>query len=918
MTMQALRVNSTLQGGKYRIIEKLGQGGFGITYLAENTLLEGKVAIKEFFFKEYCERDDSTSRVTIPTSGNREIVERFKQKFIKEAKTIFRLNHPNIVRILDVFEENGTAYYVMEYIEGESLSDMVTRRGAIPFAEAIGYVKAAAEALMYIHSKKINHLDIKPGNLMKRNDDGEIVLIDFGVAKQYDLATSQGTTTTPVGISCGYSPTEQYRKNGVQTFSPQSDVYSLAATLFKLLTGNTPPEAMEIQDEGLPVAELQAKHIPSTVISAIAMAMKGRHERTQSVELFIANLQKTEDSFNVVENQQKTENIQKKEEARFPSGDDEIEALKEAEAQAMAEARAKVAAARKAREEAERKAREEAERKIREAREKAEAERKAREEAEIARKAREEAERKAREEAARIAHEVAIRKAREEAEAKVLAQAKAMIEAERKAREAAEAKAAEAARKAEAERKAREQAELIAHEKAEAERKAREEAERIAREKAETERKAKAEAERRALEEAKRKVQEARMETDRKAKEEAERKAKEEAERRALEDAKRKVQEARMEAERKAKEEVERRAKTEAERKVNEMDNGKKKGAFSPTPPSFRKDADTVVPPPADETTPPEAMEIQDEGLPVAELQEKQISRPVISAIDMAMKGRSDRTQSVAEFISNLNGDTTVMHSCSTEAGSKRQKSERKAVKNFHIGGVSFDMIWVEGGTFCMGATSEQGNDAYGDEEPVHSVTLSGYYIGKTEVTQALWESVMCSNPSTIQDNDLPVENVSWDDCQEFIRKLNSLTGQNFRLPTEAEWEFACRGGNNSRGYKYSGGNDIDNVAWNTDNSGRKTWLRGISGRRVHHVATKLPNELGIYDMSGNVFEWCSDWYGDYSIHAQTNPKGSDDGVYRVLRGGSWGINARSCRSSYRSGGSPSFRSSYLGLRLAL
>ena len=881
--MNALRSNSTLQGGKYRIIKKLGQGGFGITYLAENTMLEGKVAIKEFFFKEYCERNELTCHVTVPTSNNRDTVQRFKQKFIKEAKTIFRLNHPNIVRILDVFEENDTAYYVMEYIEGESLSDMVTRRGAIPFAEAIGYVKAAAEALMYIHSKKINHLDIKPGNLMKRNDDGEIVLIDFGVAKQYDLATSQGTTTTPVGISCGYSPTEQYRKNGVQTFSPQSDVYSLAATLFKLLTGNTPPEAMEIQDEGLPVAELQAKHIPSTVISAIAMAMKGRHERTQSVELFIANLQKTEDSFNVVENQQKTENIQKKEEARLPSGDDEIEALKEAEAQAMAEARAKVAAARKAREEAERKAREEAERKIREAREKAEAERKAREEAEIARKAREEAERKAREEveqkareeAARIAHEVAIRKAREEAEAKVLAQAKAMIEAERKAREVAEAKAAEAARKAEAERKAREQAELIAHEKAEAERKAREETERIAREKAE--------AERRALEEAKRKVQDARMETDRKAKEEAERKAKE-----------------------------------ESERKVNEMDNGKKKGAFSPTPPSFRKDADTVVPPPADETTPPEAMEIQDEGLPVAELQEKHISRPVISAIAMAMKDRSERTQSVAEFISNLNGDITVMHSYSTEAGSKRQKSERKAVKNFHIGGVSFDMIWVEGGTFCMGATSEQGNDAYGDEEPVHSVTLSGYYIGKTEVTQALWESVMCSNPSTIQDNDLPVENVSWDDCQEFIRKLNSLTGQNFRLPTEAEWEFACRGGNNSRGYKYSGGNDIDNVAWNTDNSGRKTWLRGISGRRVHHVATKLPNELGIYDMSGNVFEWCSDWYGDYSIHAQTNPKGSDDGVYRVLRGGSWGINARSCRSSYRSGGSPSFRSSYLGLRLAL
>ena len=290
MTMQALQPNSTLQGGKYRIIEKLGQGGFGITYLAENTLLLGKVAIKEFFFKEYCDRDDSTSRVTIPTSGNREIVERFKQKFIKEARTIFSLNHPNIVRILDVFEENGTAYYVMDYIEGESLGDMVKRRGAIPEAEALGYVKDAASALEYIHSKNINHLDIKPSNLVLRHDDGKVLVIDFGVAKQYDAVTSEGTTTTPVGISHGYSPAEQYRKNGVQAFSPQSDVYALAATLFKLLTGNTPPEAMEIQDEGLPVAELQEKQISRPVISAIAMAMKGRHERTQSVAEFISNL----------------------------------------------------------------------------------------------------------------------------------------------------------------------------------------------------------------------------------------------------------------------------------------------------------------------------------------------------------------------------------------------------------------------------------------------------------------------------------------------------------------------------------------------------------------------------------------------------------------------------------------------------
>ena len=294
--MDALRENSTLQGGKYRIIEKLGQGNFGITYLAEDTSLESKVAIKEFFFKECCERDDSACNVmTIPAWCNREIVERSKQKFIKEARTIFSLNHPNIVRILDVFEENGTAYYVMEYIEGESRGDMVKRRGAIPEAEALGYVKDVASALEYIHSKNINHLDIKPGNLMKGNEDGRIIVIDFGVAKQFGLFALQGEqaeqgATMTVGISYGYSPAEQYSKNGVQAFSPQSDVYALAATLFKLLTGNTPPEAIEILSEGFPVAELLENYISRPVIYAIAMAMKGRHECTQSVTEFVSNL----------------------------------------------------------------------------------------------------------------------------------------------------------------------------------------------------------------------------------------------------------------------------------------------------------------------------------------------------------------------------------------------------------------------------------------------------------------------------------------------------------------------------------------------------------------------------------------------------------------------------------------------------
>ena len=229
-------------------------------------------------------------------------------------------------------------------------------------------------------------------------------------------------------------------------------------------------------------------------------------------------------------------------------------------------------------------------------------------------------------------------------------------------------------------------------------------------------------------------------------------------------------------------------------------------------------------------------------------------------------------------------------------------------VKTFYANGVSFEMVEVRGGTFRMGATSEQGSDAWDREKPVHSVTLSSFYIGKTEVTQALWKAVMGSNPSEFKGDNRPVESVSWDDCQEFIRKLNDLTGQNFRLPTEAEWEFACRGGNNSRGYKYSGNNYIDNVAWYDGNSGNKT----------HPVATKSPNELGIYDMSGNVWEWCADWYGKYSSGAQTNPKGPYDGSLRVCRGGSWFYDAWFCRSSIRYFNYPTLRGDYLGLRLAL
>ena len=234
----------------------------------------------------------------------------------------------------------------------------------------------------------------------------------------------------------------------------------------------------------------------------------------------------------------------------------------------------------------------------------------------------------------------------------------------------------------------------------------------------------------------------------------------------------------------------------------------------------------------------------------------------------------------------------------------------------YTVNGVSFKMVSVSGGTFLMGAQNTDSSssnydadaDAENDEAPVHTVTLSDYSIGETEVTQALWKAVMGTNPSRWQGDNLPVETVSWNDCQEFITKLNQATGKTFRLPTEAEWEFAARGGTKSHGYKYSGSNTTGDVAWYSENSGYKT----------HEVGTKQANELGLYDMSGNVDEWCSDWYGNYSSSAQSDPTGPSTGSYLVGRGGCLGSTARSCRVTYRNGYGPTYANSLLGFRLAL
>ena len=270
--------------------------------------------------------------------------------------------------------------------------------------------------------------------------------------------------------------------------------------------------------------------------------------------------------------------------------------------------------------------------------------------------------------------------------------------------------------------------------------------------------------------------------------------------------------------------------------------------------------------------------------------------------------GIANQQQSENQQSSN----TYVASSSNNSSGTPSVASGSNTISIPVKDGISIDMVKVEAGTFMMGATSEM-KDSYddpdSDEKPVHQVTLTNdYYMGKYEVTQALWEAVMGSNPSYFKGDNLPVEEVSWNDCQEFISKLNSLTGRKFRLPTAAEWEYAARGGKKSRGYQYSGSSNISDVAWYDGNSGDKT----------HPVGTKQANELGIYDMTGNVLEWCQDWYGSYYSSSQTNPTGATSGSRHVNRGGSWHSNVRRSSSSCRYGVIYVDRDLDLGFRLAL
>ncbi len=598
-----LPVGSVLRSGKreYRVEAVLGKGGFGITYKVSAMEQVGQIPVRvEFAMKEFfmdgCLRDASGKVSTAATKG--EAADGLKD-FISEARRLNSLcgQCRNIVPVDEVFEANGTACYVMEFLDGGSLADYVKKHGALSVGAAKKILKPVADAVAFLHCNRITHLDIKPGNIMFRSN-GEPVLIDFGLAKHYDRRGNATTTVRTLAYSAGFSPAEQYV--GLKQFSPQSDVYALAATFANMLTGKTPPEAIDLEFSLNDWSVCLPEEVRPAVVHAMAYSRK---DRTLSVRDFVKELYGNEPS--VVEKP-----------VSQPAAEPTVE------------------------------------------------------------------------------------------------------------------------------------------------------------------------------------------------------------------------------------------SKTEV------IGEGKK---------STKK------------------WWIIAACVAVAVVVGIVCAKFLSVGEDMEQK-TEQKTESAPQLVA-VEGSQT-----------------------FTVNGVKFTMVPVEGGTFTMGATSEQGSDALEGEYPAHQVTLSDYYIGQTEVTQALWEAVMGSNPSDSKGDNLPVERVSWDDCQVFIQKLNQLTGKQFRLPTEAEWEYAARGGRKSRGCKYAGGNDIGLVAWYDDNN---------SGNRAHTVATKQANELGIYDMNGNVWEWCSDWYDGYQLSSQSDPQGPSSGSSRVNRGGICYGDARGCRVSDRNYNTPVGRFDVLGLRLS-
>ena len=632
--IHALPEGTLLSGPKntYRILQTLGQGSFGITYLATMEMTVSgqmgsftttvQVAVKEFFMKEFNGRDGS--KVTASSQGG--YFTDYKRKFLREAENLAALQHPHIVKVLESFEANGTAYYAMEYLEGGSLDCYIDQQGTLPEAEALSFTCQIGSALECMHQHRMLHLDLKPGNIMRRST-GEVVLIDFGLSKLFDKNGEPESSTSLGGGTAGYAPLEQTNYQRGDGLPMTMDVYALGATMYKMLTGERPPEASEVLNDGLPAYVLERRNVSAATISVVEKAMEPmRRKRYQSVREVLEALKP------LTQTAPKTEKVVQERRTAPVASEETTYAIPQKQPAAG--------------------------------------------------------------------------------------------------------------------------------------------------------------------------------------------------------------------------------------------------GALKVDVQSLKKWLLRLL-----------------------------AALAVLGGI-LLMIFFLPRSCSMSHTPADVPGDSLMATDSLATAASEEQKpyiEDSLGNRTYTVNGVSFKMIRVEAGTFDMG---EKTYDV--EAKPVHTVTLTqDFYIGETEVTQALWQAVMDTNPSFFKGENLPVESISWDDCQLFIQQMNSLTGSSFTLPTEAQWEFAARGGNQSKGYTYCGSYKHSEVSWTQSTGSTKT----------HPVATKIPNELGLYDMGGNVLEPCSDWYANYPSSAQTDPTGPVQGESHVARGGGYldlgFLTLPSVRYTYRK-----YRDQ--GLRLAL
>ena len=803
----SLPIGTILKGSSYtyRIEKTLGQGSFGITYLASVKMTGAlgsidtnvKVAIKEFFMRDINGRTENT--VTSGSKGG--IYDDYRRKFKREVINLSKLQHPNIIKVIESFEANNTVYYAMEYISGGSLDDYIAKHNGLKEDEAIKIVRQIASALSFMHKNKMLHLDLKPSNIM-RKESGDVVLIDFGLSKQYDANGEPESSTTVGAGTPGYAPLEQANYRDGKGFPVTMDVYALGATMFKMLTGVRPPEASDILNNGFPLDELQERGISEKLVDTIFRAMKPIvKDRTQSVPNFLsafngtAGSNKATDEATVisdadilnsrtgdaaVRDSNKYEVEKKRIKFVFKEGDKEIPIssikptliLNGRSVPIIDESytffgkeiydvniirsgsldyRIKVGCERID----------------------------LRQIKDIC--------------TIQVEHifHVKISFSPYDKQKRVILSSSHGVFSNTEVRDILEAT-------------------LPGY----------------------------------------------------------------------IEDYSYTIESKYYEYQSGRLSSLLKYIKLNSRIKATPSDgDGFKNNPIKTNPSNSDRTIDDPI--------------CKDKRTPWFLLVIGFIAAIVFLATN-GMVGCGGRTAQCEPLDSDFVCVDTIY-----------PDTFDVYYEDFSVKDVTFTMILVEGGTFRMGS-----NDGDSDEKPVHSVTLSSCYIGQTEVTQALWWAVM-GGKSSYKDDNMPMENVSWENCQNFINKLNQLTGQKFRLPTEAEWEYAARGGRNSKGYKYSGSNTLGDVAWYDDNSDDNT----------HPVAMKQANELGLYDMSGNVWEWCQDLYGEnyYKNSPNKNPTGPTSGSSRVIRGGCWCNSDRDVlRVSCRFSTAPSNITSTIGLRLAL